>query len=614
MTTPSGNGGPAPLSLLPSAQSWLVPGERPKTILDNLLSRPDATRLVRATPIQPLFLFIESLGLADAHDLVAMCLPEQIQGFLDLDVWDKDQLVPSRVAAWLAQLIELPPSRLATHIRKIDPELLTTFLAPQVCIYDLSAEEMPDDSQGMFYETPDRFFVVDILPSPDGDNDRAVLIHRFLEHLYKGDLDLARVVINSARWDAGAETEEQAYQFRNGRMTDLGFVDYYDALQVYQEVDPRAPVPRKETVVEHKHPAAIDLGEVRGTGPGGFLGAESGLWGTLVPELAEPSSLLFRVTAGLGESERSALLQELLFLANQAMSADRVSVDDLAQTEATLQRAAGYLLLGLQHRVTVSSSPESPAEEQARASETLRTVPLSHLFRLGYSLTVAVRKLARLLVESGATTLVPSQSPVSLLSAEEAAMVQALLAQRPLYPRVLDDASKAGSLRPFSTLRDLGRAAAFIEQLATRLKLLTIGLGLRHDTLRATLDQTAPDASQATWDDALGTIIGNHLLSRPAALVPLSRRDLLPLRRLLSGPPTKQLPELLRARCWKMIEERVHDRVLDDSEARNLLGAPQRAFIERVLTLLATSLWSLPEMLEEAQADVVPRLQGLVLA
>ncbi len=583
MTTPSGNGGSASISILPSAQSWLVPGERPKTILDNLLSRPDATRLVRATPIQPLFLFIKSLGLADAHDLVAMCLPEQIQGFLDLDVWEKDQLVPSRVAAWLAQLIELPPSRLATHIRKIDPELLTTFLAPQVCIYDLSAEEMPDDAQGMFYETPDRFFVVDILPSTDGDNERAVLIHRFLEHLYKGDLDLARVVINAARWDAGAETEEQAYQFRNGRMTDLGFVDYYDALQVYQEVDPRAPVPAKDAVAEHKHPAAIDLGEVRGTGPGGFLGAESGLWGTLVPELAEPSSLLFRVTAGLGDSERSALLQELLFLANQAMSADRVAIDDLAATEATLQRAAGYLLLGLQHRVTVSTTPESPAEELARASETLRTVPLNHLFRLGYSLTVAIRKLARLLVESGATTLVPSQSPVSLLGAEEAAMVQALLALRPLYPRVLDDA------------------------------MLTIGLGLRHDTLRATLDQTSPDASQATWEDALGTIIGNHLLSRPAALVPLSRRDLLPLRRLLSGPPTKQLPELLRARCWKMLDDRVQDRVLNDAEARNLLGAPQRAFIERVLGLLATSLWSLPETLEEDQADVVPRLPGLVL-
>lgn len=615
MMTPSG--GHAPLTILDSPQSWLVPGERPKTILDNLLSRPDATRLLRATPIQPLFLFIKSLGLADAHDLVAMCLPEQIQGLVDLDVWDRDQLVPSRLASWLAQLVELPPARFASHVRKLDAELLTTFLAPQVRVYDLTEkEEAPDEPEGMYYETPDRFFLVDILPSWDGDNEQAVLIHRLLDHLYKGDLDLARAVVNAARWDAGAETTELAYQFRSGRMADLGFVDYYEALRVYKEVDPKAKVPRKDGAAEHKRPHAIDLGEVRGTGPGGFLGVSSGLWGTLVPELVEPSSLLYQVASALDETERSTLLHELMFLANQAMSADRVAMDDLAQTEATLQRTAGYLLLGLEHCAQPKGSPapaEATAHGLAAVSEILRTVPLTYLFQLGYSLTLAVGKLARLLVESGASTLVPS-SAVSLLHAEEAPTLSALLLQRPLYPRVLDEPDKGAPLRPFSRLRDLARAAAFVEQLAVRLKLLTIGLGLRHETLRDVAAHSSPGLGEMTWDEVVGTMIANHLLSRPPALVPLSRRDLLPLRKLLAGHTGKELPELLKARCWKLLEDRVADRVLDTAELRTLLAPAQRAFLERALQQLGTSLLSLPESITEAEADVVPRLTGLLLA
>lgn len=580
MTTASSSGGPAPISLFPSAQSWLVPGERPKTILDNLLSRPDATRLVRSTPIQPLYLFIKSLGLADAHDLIAMCLPEQIQGFLDLDVWDKDQLEPSRLSAWLGHLIELPPSRLVTHLRKLDAELLTTFLAPHITVYDLSEEDAPDEAQGMFYATPDRFFLIDIMPASDGDSDRAVLIHRLLEHIYKGDLDLARAIINAARWDAGAATEENAYQFRSGRMADMGFIDFYEALKLYQEVDPRTPVPKKHSIVEHKHPSALDPSEVRSTGPGGFLGTSSGLWSTLMPELTTPSSLLAKVSDELPDTEREALLHELLFLANQAMSADRVPLDDLPQTEVTLQRTAGYVLLGLLHRTGSVAGSDAASDEKLRAVETLRSVPLTYLFRLGYSLTLTVRKLAKLLVDSGATTLVPGQSSVSLLTSEEAAMLSALLELRPLYPRALDDAKQSPSLRPFSTLRDLSRAASFVEQLAIRLKLFTIGLGLRHETLRATLDRTMPDASQATWDDVLGTMIANHLLGRPAALVPLSRQDLVPLRALLAGHDQPTLPELVRARCLRLIEDRLHDRVPDEREAHALLGPAQRAFLD----------------------------------
>jgi hypothetical protein len=616
MTTPSAGQNPAPLSFSDSPQSWLTPGERPKTIVDSLLSRPDATRLLRATPIQPLYLLIKSLGLADAHELIAMCLPEQIQGLIDLDVWDRDELKSGQLGAWLSHLVELPPQRCASHVRKLDPELVTTFLANQVRVYDLSEEDLvPDEPQGMFYETPDRFFVIDILPSQDGDSDRAVLIHRLLEHLYRGDLDLARAVVNAARWDSGAETEELAYRFRSGRIADLGFVEYYDALRIYQEVDPKAKPPAKTTAATHKHPAQHAAGDVKGTGPGGFLDAESGLWVQLVPQLGQPSSLLYRVTSGLDESERNDLLQELVYLGNQAMSADRVPMDDLAQTEQTLQRTAGYLLLGLAQLCGQKGAQAGSAHESAVAIDMLRSVPLAYLFRLGHSLTQHVRKLAKLLVDGGATTVDKTLSPTSLLPKPEADALLAILAPRPLYPVSLDDPQKSGA-RPFASLRDLGRAAQFVEQLALRQKLLTMGMGLRQELLQDTLSRTVPDASQATWDDVLGTMLANHLLQRPAALVPIMRRDLVPLRRMIGPqdePKQAQLPELLRARCTKLIEERIADRQTDPESARLLLGPAQRAFVERVQSQLAQGLATLPDVLDDEAADVVPRVPGLLL-
>jgi hypothetical protein len=109
-------------------------------------------------------------------------------------------------------------------------------------------------------------------------------------------------------------------------------------------------------------------------------------------------------------------------------------------------------------------------------------------------------------------------------------------------------------------------------------------------------------------------MIANHLLGRPAALVPLSRQDLVPLRALLAGHDQPTLPELVRARCLRLIEDRLHDRVPDEREAHALLGPAQRAFLDRVLGLLATSLHSLPDPLDAASADLVPRLAGLILS
>lgn len=587
--------------LAPTAShDWLVSGQSPKKLLDDLLNRPDAVRLVRDTPIQPLFLFIQSLGLADAQELVARCSPEQFRGFVDLDAWERDEMKLERLTVWLEQLLELPPSRLALHVSKLDPELVTAYLSRLVRVYDLSEEDtVPEEAEGVFFETPDRFFVVDILSDPDGGHGRTAFLQRFLDRLYRGDLELARTVLNAARWEPGSETDELSYRFRCGRLADMGFVDYYDALRIYSEVDVGAEPP-------HRAQPFATIDEARATGLGGFLELQRwrNAWAD-TPDLVVQQSM-GRLDVGTQQN----LFEELLYLANQAMSADRVPFSDAAQFQATLSKTVGYLHLGYAHlRKQRRAESDQPVDADVMV-RLLKTVPLTHVFRVGYTLTLHVRKMAKLLVDSGATSLVPQKRPAALLPTDEAGAFLALLEARPMFPRFLDDRSQNGT-RPFAALLDLHRAGLFLAQLGERPRFLSAGLGLRLDVLEEVLSKTVPNDEEATWDDVLGTMLANHLLGRPAALVPLGFRDLGPLRRFLDEE-TMAWPASVVVGIWKMLEARLSERDPSSPTTVTRVDEPQRAFVDRVLVRVARSLAVLPRHIDEATS--VPRLDGLLLA
>ena len=66
-------------------------GPRPRgRRAEALLEEPDAAQLIPQIPVQNLYYAIKEVGLADAYDVVALATPEQVRGFLDLDVWDRD--------------------------------------------------------------------------------------------------------------------------------------------------------------------------------------------------------------------------------------------------------------------------------------------------------------------------------------------------------------------------------------------------------------------------------------------------------------------------------------------------------------------------------------------
>ncbi|GIW45222.1 MAG: hypothetical protein KatS3mg077_2504 [Candidatus Binatia bacterium] len=389
--------------------------------VDQLLEHPRAAELVAQLPVQDFYYLVKELGLADAAELLALATPEQLQGCLDLDVWDKDRVDFTKLRPWLEVLLEeLLPARLLRALEGLDLELLALWLRQSCRIYDRTLEEEPDEHSNLpRYSTPDTFFVIEFLP--DADPTTAVLLERLIERLYDVDQGFARRWLMEAKWGLDTELEETAYRWRRGRLEDLGFVEYFEAIGVYAYLDP----------VQAKRAQAVDW---RPRSP------REGLVVLPVPvaDALEDGSFFARVFAAIEDDAFARDLAEaLLALINRVLSADLVEPGETEQVRAASARALATLSLGLEYL----------ADGSIEAARTvLAQTPLVTIFRVGFALTAQLGRWAQRIYQRGIDD--PNLDP--------------LLMKRPLFPRAFDDPPFAGG-RPFQSLADVATVRRYLE-------------------------------------------------------------------------------------------------------------------------------------------------------
>jgi len=111
-------------------------------LLDRILDLP---HLAHAVPrLQPEILqrVIQSCGLEDCGELVALTTPEQLERVLDLDLWRSaragrdEQFDPDRFGLWLEVLAESGVNVAAEKLAGMDPDLVITGLAQHVRVFD----------------------------------------------------------------------------------------------------------------------------------------------------------------------------------------------------------------------------------------------------------------------------------------------------------------------------------------------------------------------------------------------------------------------------------------------------------------------------------------------
>ncbi|HET6611291.1 MAG TPA: DUF6178 family protein [Kofleriaceae bacterium] len=445
-----------------------------------LLEGRDPAAQVAALSATELYLLVREVGLADAGDLLALATPEQFRGIVDIDAWTRDRLEADKVLPWLAALLDSGYERTTQMWERLDPELSALLFARNTRIFDLSLGEDPDDEPAdealPVVRTPDTFFAVRITTE---DAATQAILMRLIDFLYRGDMQVARHTLMAARSEPQSQLEEMSYRWRSGRLADLGYVEHYAALSIYELLDP-------EAIQVGENSASVTGGGVRL--PALFAGAIFGR-----EFLARA---LERITDA-ADAER--LEMALVVLVNHVLAADAAQPGDAAAMATAAERATATLALGLE---TVAGG------DLEVAAEALRTVALSRLFRAGHTITVRLSHLAT-----------PFSLRARALDDPAPAIVEALTARpRPAYPAVLDEPPQDGA-RAFSSARDIARAAAAIADIAAR---IAIAEAVGVDVAAIARAEAPP----FTADTLVRTAILAAAWGRPLLPTPMAAADL----------------------------------------------------------------------------------------
>lgn len=405
--------------------------------IDALLAEDDAPAVVAALAPSEIYELVHEVGFEDAGELIALATPEQLQGCFDFESWDKDEFLPAAFLPWLAVLLDAGFEKVGEVWSGLDAEARMLFLQRHVRVYDVTLGEGPDeDNEAPMMTTSDGFFLLELF----GDSETQRMVMSLVEDLYRADANLARHTIQGARSEPAAELEESSYRWRAGRLADLGYVDFHDALELFRplELEQLKLDEREASSPQDASPAAAPLAVAKEV-------------------LDRP--FLARALAEIDDAAELARIEgAILYLVNRVLAAARAKPGQ----QEVVQRAAQYA------SATISLGLEAAARGDAsRAAAILRSTAMPRLFRVGYTLGLRLAKLALALAPRAATAESPARD-----------VLGALASPRPLWSRAADQPPAPG-VRPFDSLADIKRSTEVLSALTVRLALVeSLGVDL----------------------------------------------------------------------------------------------------------------------------------------
>lgn len=318
-----------------------------------LLPRPE--EVIPRLPEAELCFLVKAQGLSDAGWILALATPEQIVAGVDLDVWQGHEVDTTALSEWLAALADADQPSLLRAAQALDAELLVLLLRSRIAVV-----QKPDDDEG--WQPPDgsqtlegRFHYVAL-----AEDDDLADVTSLLKALFEEDYWSYFRLMQGTIWELTSDTEEWAYRWRTGRLTDLGFPPWDEAMGIYRFVAPadRAKLPEGENPLD--------------------VGAWSlPVWMPSLPEAQGPAQRIFRAIAELDPEERSSAFYAFVALANKVAVADKLPLSDAESTPRAIEKAARFASDGL----------ALVAEEHGLTDvEVLRRVTLERLFTVGANL------------------------------------------------------------------------------------------------------------------------------------------------------------------------------------------------------------------------------------
>lgn len=178
-----------------------------------------------ALPVEPLYLLIKE----SSSDIVVSMIPklssEQRQLMLDLDVWTKDQLSVDEMGVWLKLYMAIKDEKV--QLEFINSSTFSLFLKKNFQVYEFDQDDPNYPEHDYFFITDDNLLLFEFDESFEYVEEVTQLIRLLysdvgVENAYA---HLVKIITSSE-----SEDEEEEYALKKGRLSDYGFVDYYDAL------------------------------------------------------------------------------------------------------------------------------------------------------------------------------------------------------------------------------------------------------------------------------------------------------------------------------------------------------------------------------------------------
>jgi hypothetical protein len=315
---------------------------------------PAPERVIPQIPEAELCFTIKAAGLADAPWILEYATPEQVVACIDLDAWSGMTADRETLDAWVDALAETESQAFLRSFRALDPEIAVLYLKGRIAVFQKPSDEdwqPPKGAQtleGQFY----------FAARAEGDDVAAIV--RVLSLLFEHEYWTYFRFMQGVAWELDSDNEEWALRWRTGRLQDLGFPPWEEAMDIYRFLPPseRAALP------EDVRP--LDVSEWH-----------LPMWMPGLPATRDAEQLIFRTLALLEDEERRACFYAFIAIANKLAVADRMPLGDAESTPRAIEKAAHFISEGL---AFVS------AENRLEAVEVLRRVPLGRLFRVGANL------------------------------------------------------------------------------------------------------------------------------------------------------------------------------------------------------------------------------------